>query len=169
MTNVVSGTYAPSNVDEGDPDTIDNLPANSPPPVTTMGLGGFYGINPNGTWPLLDPGRHRLRRRPNGRRLDAGHLDYRPNAAPVANNDTYTGNRKHDPDRDDRGHRRDRQRHRRRRRSEDRSPRDRAGQRQPSRSTATARSPTSRTITSAAPTRSPTGTTTASHSATRPR
>ncbi|HEY1376056.1 MAG TPA: Ig-like domain-containing protein, partial [Gemmataceae bacterium] len=83
---VSSGTYAPLNFDEFDPDTIPGAPAT--PPVTTMGLGGFYGINPNGTWEL---------RVCDDTALATGSIaggwtltfDYRPNSAPVANDDTY--------------------------------------------------------------------------------
>jgi VCBS repeat-containing protein len=88
---VFPGTYAPLNVDEGDPDTITGLPAGTPPPVTVMGLGGFSGINPNGNWSLYVNDDTALAA---GKMLGGWTLtfDYRANSAPVANPDTYNVN-----------------------------------------------------------------------------
>jgi WD40 repeat protein len=41
---ITTGTYKPTNIDQGDPDTIPGAPAS--PPVTTMA--GFIGLDPNG-------------------------------------------------------------------------------------------------------------------------
>src|SRR5262245_27087453 len=45
---ITSGVYRPTNLDQGDPDTIPGAPAT--PPVTT--LSAFKGLNPNGIWEL---------------------------------------------------------------------------------------------------------------------
>jgi hypothetical protein len=83
-----NGPYAPLNNGSVTPS---HLPAGTPAPVTTMGLGGFYGISPNGTWGLYID---------DVNALDVGQMiggwtlsiDYRANTAPVANNDTYSTN-----------------------------------------------------------------------------
>lgn len=84
---IATGTFRPTNLDQGDPDTISGAPAKSP--VTTMAA--FNGLNPNGTWELrvVDDGA-----------LDTGvvtggwtlRIDSRTNAAPVAKDDSYAIN-----------------------------------------------------------------------------
>jgi VCBS repeat-containing protein len=93
-SGVVSGTYAPFNEDSGGgatDDTITGLPSGTPAPVTSMGLGGFSGINPNGTWGLYinDDTAFGVGQMAGGWTLT---FDYRPNSPPVANADTYNTN-----------------------------------------------------------------------------
>jgi VCBS repeat-containing protein len=90
-SGISSGTYAPFNFNENDSDAISNLPPNTPAPVTTMGIGGFYGINPNGTWGLYINDDTALL---SGQMAGGWTLtfDYRLNSAPVANPDTYGTN-----------------------------------------------------------------------------
>ncbi|HEY2786570.1 MAG TPA: Ig-like domain-containing protein [Fimbriiglobus sp.] len=85
---ITTGTYKPTNLDGGDPDTTPGAPAS--PPVTTMA--DFIGLDPNGTWDL--------RINDNADPFDGGTLsggwtlrvDSRSNTPPVANDDAYTIN-----------------------------------------------------------------------------
>ena len=47
---ITTGSYKPTNIDQGDPDTIPGAPT-TPPTVSTT-LTDFRGLNPNGTWEL---------------------------------------------------------------------------------------------------------------------
>src|SRR5262245_23270719 len=47
---ITTGSYQPTNVNQGDPDTIPGAPT-TPPNVSTT-LADFRGLNPNGTWEL---------------------------------------------------------------------------------------------------------------------
>jgi hypothetical protein len=84
---ITSGTYKPTNIDQGDPDTIPGAPSGAA--VTT--LSAFKGIDPDGTWEL---------RINDDTAFDTGamatgwtlHITSRSNSAPVANNDSYTFN-----------------------------------------------------------------------------
>jgi VCBS repeat-containing protein len=85
---VGAGPYAPLNASTTG-NVTSNLPAGTPAPVTTMGLGGFYGINPNGAWGLYidDVNAFDVGQMTGGWTLS---FNYQPNSPPVANPDTFT-------------------------------------------------------------------------------
>lgn len=84
---IASGSYRPTNLDQGDPDTISGSPAT--PAVTT--LAAFKGINPNGVWELRVSDDEAL----NSGVMQGGWTltgSSRVNSPPVANNDSYSVN-----------------------------------------------------------------------------
>jgi VCBS repeat-containing protein len=84
---ITTGSYQPTNIDQGDPDTIPGAPT-TPPTVATT-LSAFRGLNPNGTWELrvVDDAALDTGTMAGGWSLD---ITSKVNSPPVANNDTYT-------------------------------------------------------------------------------
>src|SRR5262249_46035062 len=84
---IATGSYKPTNIDQGDPDTIPGAPTT--PPTVAASLPDSRGLTPNGTGDLRVVDDRAL---DSGTRAGGWSLDItsKVNPPPVANNDSYT-------------------------------------------------------------------------------